>query len=86
MPAVLVFGRLRQGDHKFLGSTERLSQKRNKKLISFYGLVLNFDLLLFGSASISCRTWVALLLDEGTAILRQIGASHHILPLTYNPS
>lgn len=45
-----------------LGYLERLSQKRSKKLIvSFYGFVLNFDLLLLRSESSSHRTMVALL-------------------------
>lgn len=52
-----------------LGYLERLSQKRSKKLIvSFYGFVLNFDLLLLRSESSSHRTMVALLWGGGTAL------------------
>lgn len=54
-----------------LGYIGRLSQKRNRELIvSFYGLVFNFDFLL-GSEISSCTTVVALLPERGTAILRQ---------------
>lgn len=52
-----------------LGYLERLSQKRNKKLIvSFYGFVLSFDLLLLRSESSSHRTMVALLWGGGALL------------------